>query len=836
MYITAAAATAILQGEGSVEDWPATAAEQGKFLERSSRRIDQLAFAPAHETPQSPRYTDGFLTGAAKVADNAIPHNLAVEVALLALWYAQNPNGFYNRSPAGEESLCKQMSDMPLSIQTGLWAFVSDEVKIDADELPASKQDRQPAGSLSGGTPAADASPSTGGPGVDQEAREIAEEAKSTADLALQRIKAVVASGTTPPPKATNADVDGETDDTGYTTVLKVFRAIARKVRAASTTAAGLIEIATAGEADAGAATDKAMTPSLTKRLIDKIRQLPKTTRSEAGRYLVVSSQGDIVASPEPTLPEYPATGSRDNKVPKFDGDTLKWEEDATGGSANDQTARTAAAAAQSKAAENEKKVDAAAEAIDVNIKAINAARGSISDIHAEFDALGVNIVYRDFKPWPIVNDTTKVAQYGYGIHSVSSIPNAATMRGLGGNPANFLGQSEIGHRLARYIIMRVPRGIDQKSVNVKITRKDNDADVETTTGKWRLVTHDNDFNYYILRNAANTADRRITATSAIWVLRMQVGTRQYIVPRPGVVNATASGNVAKHQPMLLEEFGGQLRVFTNAATLKIQNPQVIAIDAVDNNKMGEFLQHGFIAADGELQNLTVYSADSTKLPTGASPYNIYWRKVAVGAGITGAQKIAGTAQTTYFSLTPGDTPEEQTPIGKADTIVVGSGNFSKPALYLVTGGLIDMRKLPFSPVGNPQPPSGGVLKVAAYKQNPDAGKFVNDSTFIDLFDSDLKFTPESAAAVYMVEVSGERAFFVNGQQELKVRVRDITGGASNTIVQIELENHPGPSSVFGRQIWTPGVTTERTIEVQIAASANRAGIYNANIVIWRIA
>ena len=33
-------------------------------------------------------------------------------------------------------------------------------------------------------------------------------------------------------------------------------------------------------------------------------------------------------------LPTFPATGSRDNKVPKFDGDTLGWEEDESGSSA----------------------------------------------------------------------------------------------------------------------------------------------------------------------------------------------------------------------------------------------------------------------------------------------------------------------------------------------------------------------------------------------------------------------------------------------------------------------------------------------------------------------
>ena len=34
-------------------------------------------------------------------------------------------------------------------------------------------------------------------------------------------------------------------------------------------------------------------------------------------------------------LPTFPATGSRDNKVPKFSGDTLGWEEDESGGTSS---------------------------------------------------------------------------------------------------------------------------------------------------------------------------------------------------------------------------------------------------------------------------------------------------------------------------------------------------------------------------------------------------------------------------------------------------------------------------------------------------------------------
>ena len=56
--------------------------------------------------------------------------------------------------------------------------------------------------------------------------------------------------GSLGPAKATNTDVDAETDDTKFMTVAKTFRAIGRKVKAATKTGAGLTEIATNAEID----------------------------------------------------------------------------------------------------------------------------------------------------------------------------------------------------------------------------------------------------------------------------------------------------------------------------------------------------------------------------------------------------------------------------------------------------------------------------------------------------------------------------------------------------------------------------------------------------------
>ena len=66
--------------------------------------------------------------------------------------------------------------------------------------------------------------------------------------------------------KASNADVDAETDDADYVTVAKVFRAIARKVKTASKTVAGIIEIASNSEGDTGTDDTRAMTPAGVRR------------------------------------------------------------------------------------------------------------------------------------------------------------------------------------------------------------------------------------------------------------------------------------------------------------------------------------------------------------------------------------------------------------------------------------------------------------------------------------------------------------------------------------------------------------------------------------------
>ena len=144
------------------------------------------------------------------------------------------------------------------------------------------------AGAIGDGA-AASSSTGTGpaGPAVDAEAREDAAEALAAAQANARAIAGLERSGgvvdqtardaadaarAAIPAKATNGDVDGESDDADYMTVAKTFRAIARRVRAASTTATGTVTLARNEDVDA-TETDTSRVPDLTKakRLIERL-------------------------------------------------------------------------------------------------------------------------------------------------------------------------------------------------------------------------------------------------------------------------------------------------------------------------------------------------------------------------------------------------------------------------------------------------------------------------------------------------------------------------------------------------------------------------------------
>ena len=87
-----------------------------------------------------------------------------------------------------------------------------------------------------------------------------------------------------PPAKATNADVDAETDDAKFVTVAKLFRGVARKVRAATKTIAGIVELASNAELDAGTDDVKAVTPAGARRITGaKVSPAERTAGTESG-------------------------------------------------------------------------------------------------------------------------------------------------------------------------------------------------------------------------------------------------------------------------------------------------------------------------------------------------------------------------------------------------------------------------------------------------------------------------------------------------------------------------------------------------------------------------
>ena len=92
------------------------------------------------------------------------------------------------------------------------------------------------------------------------------------------KLDGIAAGADVSPDKALNTDVDSESDDTKYTTVAKVFRAIARKVKNASTTVRGIVLIARNEDVDATETdTTRTTTVATAKRLVARIVTTPLT-------------------------------------------------------------------------------------------------------------------------------------------------------------------------------------------------------------------------------------------------------------------------------------------------------------------------------------------------------------------------------------------------------------------------------------------------------------------------------------------------------------------------------------------------------------------------------
>ena len=102
------------------------------------------------------------------------------------------------------------------------------------------------------------------------------------------------------PDKASNADVDAETDDADYVTVLKVFRAIARKVKDASATVKGIVELATTAEMTAGTGNkvpDAAKVKAYVDGAIPSDSAIGDKAFSNAPTDLTASEKEDVLAA-----------------------------------------------------------------------------------------------------------------------------------------------------------------------------------------------------------------------------------------------------------------------------------------------------------------------------------------------------------------------------------------------------------------------------------------------------------------------------------------------------------------------------------------------------------
>lgn len=145
--------------------------------------------------------------------------------------------------------------------------------------------------------------PSSGGPAFAPSKRNLYEAVKAifhpatnagvTADDTAAELD-VAAAGGVSLAKATNADVDAETDDTKYVTVLKVFRAIARKAKNASATVRGIVLLARNEDVDA-TETDTGRVPDVAhaKRLIERLAPAPGVVIAASNRAIPATARGN---------------------------------------------------------------------------------------------------------------------------------------------------------------------------------------------------------------------------------------------------------------------------------------------------------------------------------------------------------------------------------------------------------------------------------------------------------------------------------------------------------------------------------------------------------------
>ena len=136
-YLTTAQATAILEAEGNTRTWGSlSSTDKGRMVEKATRRIESIPFRMDEELGyrDHERFLDGKYTDSngAAIADQTMPKDLQIATATLARWYSDNENVediTVGEGDIADDSLTPFMQDIPISIQTALWNYLSDEAK-----------------------------------------------------------------------------------------------------------------------------------------------------------------------------------------------------------------------------------------------------------------------------------------------------------------------------------------------------------------------------------------------------------------------------------------------------------------------------------------------------------------------------------------------------------------------------------------------------------------------------------------------------------------------------------------------------------------------------------
>ena len=130
-YISLTRANSILTSEGGPDEWTrGTTQNRQQYLERATRRIETIPFdGDGVLYTVRPRFTNGTVTESDPPVD--IAYGLEVAVTLLAAHYAINPLSQYRDLPGVGDGLSSPISDLPITVQTAIWPFLTREMKAE---------------------------------------------------------------------------------------------------------------------------------------------------------------------------------------------------------------------------------------------------------------------------------------------------------------------------------------------------------------------------------------------------------------------------------------------------------------------------------------------------------------------------------------------------------------------------------------------------------------------------------------------------------------------------------------------------------------------------------